>query len=96
MWLGDIPNNFNLGNKIEEKSSQDSLLNKIVTFLIAITPPLILIFIPQEALKSRKISQDIILLIAISWLLVLIDKILKLGIIDSIVNIAKGIKDLNK
>ena len=100
VWSGDIPNNFNSGNKIEEKSSKDSLFNKIVTFVLAITPlvlwVILFILIEKEIIKSRNIPQDVILLIAISWLLLLIDRILKLEIIDSIVKIAKGIKDLNK
>lgn len=100
VWSGDIPKNFNSENKIEEKSSKDSLLNKIVNFVLAITPLIILlilfIFIETEIIKSKNIPQDVIFFIAISWLLLLIDRILKLGIIDSIVKIAQGIKDLNK
>ncbi|MEM1172571.1 MAG: hypothetical protein AAGJ08_26700, partial [Cyanobacteria bacterium P01_H01_bin.35] len=100
VWSGDIPKNFNSENKIEEKSSKDSLFNKIVNFVLAITPLIILlilfILIETEIIKSRNIPQDVIFLIAISWLLLLIDRILKLEIIHSIVKIAKGIKDLNK
>lgn len=100
VWSGDIPKNFNSENKIEEKSSKDSLFNKIVNFVLAITPLIVLlilfILIETEIIKSRNIPQDVIFLIAISWLLLLIDRILKLGIIDSIVKIAQGIKDLNK
>ncbi|NEP38556.1 MAG: hypothetical protein F6K25_29555 [Okeania sp. SIO2G4] len=100
MSSGDIPKNFNYENKIEEKYSKDSLFNKIVNFVLAITPLIILlilfILIEAEIIKSRNIPQDVIFLIAISWLLLLINRILKLGIIDSIVKIAQGIKDLNK
>ncbi|NEN93623.1 MAG: hypothetical protein F6K48_34030 [Okeania sp. SIO3H1] len=93
---GDIPKNFNLGNKIEEKPSKDSLFKKILNFMLAITPIIIFILVEIEIIKSKNIPKDVIFLVAISWLLLLIDKILKLEIIDSIVKIATGIKDLNK
>ncbi|NET26546.1 hypothetical protein [Okeania sp. SIO1I7] len=64
--------------------------------MLAITPIIIFILVEIEIIKSKNIPKDVIFLVAISWLLLLIDKILKLEIIDSIVKIATGIKDLNK
>ena len=47
-------------------------------------------------LDRSQIKPEMIGLISIAWLLLIIDRTLSLGFLDSVVNIAKGVKDLTK
>lgn len=66
--------------------------------IIALLPLIIFFFVlwKQEILKNMGIPPNVISLISISWLLLLIDRFLNLGIIESIITTAKGIRDINK
>lgn len=72
-----------------------ALAPKIIGFVL----PFIflgLVIWKNEWLKSKGIGADIITLIFISWLLLVIDATLKLGVVAGIVNLAKEIKNLKQ
>jgi hypothetical protein len=72
-------------------------LVEVLPRMVGITLPIILmgLLISQhQRLEIVGIGTNIIALILIAWLLLAIDAILKLGIVASVVSLAKGIKEL--
>lgn len=96
----------NLGNfeyETETDKIDDVPTNKIKNFLVGIPRVAIGIFLPisgllitawRPDLVTNIIDLKVLTLICIGWLLLAIDVILKLGIVSSVIGIAKGIKEL--
>ncbi len=87
-YAGEIKVN----EQVDSKNSYKIFVLKFVGLVLPLLTLLFLIFYPQYL--PNGVDVNLVTLIFISWLLITIDSLLKLGVIAGIVNLAKEIKNL--
>lgn len=79
------------------QSSKSPYLNRIlkpIGFLMPLAVIGLIILIPDDKLPFDQTIEPTLVLIFISWLLLSIDQYLDLGVVEGLIDLAKGIKDL--
>jgi hypothetical protein len=88
---------FEWENDLQSLTKQkEGVVLSLLSWSIALVP-LVFMWIAlwqQEWLKSRGISTNFIAMLSLAWMLLVIDTKLKLGVVERVVSIAKGIKDM--
>ncbi len=97
IYITGLYGEFNPEEVIHSLEDKKGILKIPTTFKFIgyFLPPLIMIFILINPSMNPGFNEDLLTLFFMSWLLIGIDRYLNLGIIESILNLAKGLKDLN-
>jgi len=84
--------------ELEDKPSKNNLLKDGLRVLVILMPIFVIIallFVNQKYLPFGK-NEDLLVTILISWILLSIDHLLKLGILEGFIQVARGVRDLSK
>lgn len=83
-----------VGSRLEENQKFSNQVSKTFRLIGYLLPPSLMLIILANPSINPGFNEDLLSLFCMAWILIGIDRYLNLGIIDSTLTLAKGLKDL--
>lgn len=89
---GEFASEKILADKNKDILSQTPKILKVIGYFL---PPFIIVFILINPSINPGLNEDLLSLFFMAWLLIGIDRYLNLGVVESVLDLARGLKDLS-